>query len=398
LDPDNPAAYRRLSRIYQEMDNDTLALKCLERATTLDPLSQTLAAELDRLARSVRHHRGVAGQSATAPDTVTPEVQVVAEELEEAPEEATVDSPIEEAASESPVSAAVSVDDTPDAGPGPVASGAGEAPEADDGEGLFDVTDVAAEDPGPEEADEPFGQVQPQPEWEDTEADPDVLAEPAPSVPLEEEMVSEPVMEADLEADVPEADVPEPEAEPAAADDDEVAALGAGLFEDDADVARAPLPPSTALPTRPAPARPPADSTAAVPTPEPTAAPRIPAAAPDEAAPLPIDLLAENEKDEETSATAPAAEAEAAVSQLPGRHTEELTELLREFGQEDADAGGEGEQLTGEPVATVTLAALYARQGYADQAQETYQRILDTEPENEAARRGLSELNSEPSD
>ncbi|OQX74184.1 MAG: hypothetical protein B6D59_03245 [Campylobacteraceae bacterium 4484_4] len=44
---------------------------------------------------------------------------------------------------------------------------------------------------------------------------------------------------------------------------------------------------------------------------------------------------------------------------------------------------------------TLTLAEIYAKQGYLEEAREIYRAILKREPENEAARMALEELSSE---
>ena len=42
----------------------------------------------------------------------------------------------------------------------------------------------------------------------------------------------------------------------------------------------------------------------------------------------------------------------------------------------------------------MTLGELYLSQGYHEQALEIYQRVLHTDPDNEAARRGADELST----
>ena len=230
---------------------------------------------------------------------------------------------------------------------------------ADEDEGLFDEDgqDEESDDEemlDDERVDEPFGQVQPQPEWEDAgtetgeDSELDDVGESEPA-PVEEE----------------------PDGLP---DDDEVAALGEGLFEDDDAAAPAP-----------AVRRPPAKAAS-----EPATQPR-------KAKPLPIDLVSDDEPGKSPVATPPPErERVPSVSQLPGRQTKELTALLLDLDQDSPDAAEETEEIeeVGKPVATVTLADLYARQGHHEQALEIYQRILSADPDNEAARLGAAKLST----
>ena len=43
---------------------------------------------------------------------------------------------------------------------------------------------------------------------------------------------------------------------------------------------------------------------------------------------------------------------------------------------------------------TVTMAQIYAEQGHADRAREIYYSILEKDPQNEDAHRGLAAINS----
>jgi tetratricopeptide (TPR) repeat protein len=53
LDPENPAGYVQLSHIYREFGNPVLALKSLQQAADFDPLSLSLAREVDQLSYQV---------------------------------------------------------------------------------------------------------------------------------------------------------------------------------------------------------------------------------------------------------------------------------------------------------------------------------------------------------
>jgi tetratricopeptide (TPR) repeat protein len=345
LDPDNPAGYRRLARIYTEIGNQTLALKCLERAATLDPLSETLGLELEQMLMSVRD--GARG------DAVTP-VEEVPAPLPEAPPAPVKPPPTVPEVAQSPSADEVVADDEPTPPESEVV--------AEEDEGLFDedvdsgldealqlLEDDEVEDSHDERPEEPFGKIQLQPEWDDAGTE---------------------IGEVSGYGDV---DEPEPEPVEEAADvppgDDEVAALGEGLFEGD-DAAQ------PGLTTR----RPPVRG-ASKPAAQPAAA---------EAKPLPVDLVSEVD-----DAPVPEREPVPRVSQLRGRHTKELTALLLEF-QDSADPVEDTEAIEelGEPVATLTLADLYVQQGHHEQALEVYQRVLSADPDNETARRSAAKLSA----
>jgi tetratricopeptide (TPR) repeat protein len=336
LDPDNPAGYRRLARIYAEMGNQTLALKCLERAATLDPLSETLGSELEQMLMEARDE--------ARRDAVTP-VEVATVPLPEPSPAAKPPPTVSEVAPSPPSDAVVAPDE-----PTPVPESAADVDlettsevVAEENEGLFDE-DV--EDSDDDRLDEPFAQVQLQPEGADAGT---------------------------ASGEVPEGgDVDEPEPGPveeavdAPPGDDEVAALGEGLFEDD-DAAE------PGLPAR----RPPVRAASNSATQPPVA----------EAKPLPLDRVAEVDD---------APEPVPGVSQLRGRHTKELAALLLELDQDSAHPAEETEAIEelGEPVATLTLADLYVQQGYHEQALEVYQRVLSADPDNETARRGAAKLSA----
>ena len=88
------------------------------------------------------------------------------------------------------------------------------------------------------------------------------------------------------------------------------------------------------------------------------------------------------------------AEARPSVSGFGAQEDAELTALLLEVDQpgrtrrEPAAA----ETAAGELVPTVTLAQLYARQGFPERALEIYQRVLSEDPGNQAARLGAEAL------
>ncbi len=82
------------------------------------------------------------------------------------------------------------------------------------------------------------------------------------------------------------------------------------------------------------------------------------------------------------------------VSRFGAPEDAELTTLLQDIDRPE-EAGGEpaeGEMDERGPVPTVTLARLYARQGFPEQALETYRRVLSVDPGNQDARRGAEAL------
>ena len=384
LDPDNPAGYRRLAHVYRELGNETLALKCLERAAALDPLSETLGFELEQMLTAVRNGapRGAVTPVAEVPaPTPEPTPSVTAMAPEPPPSEPTSPLP-----AEPPPTVSEGVQSPPDEVPAVDEPTTALEPEAETNDALDGETTsemVAEQDEGlfdevgqdekmsdeekmsdAEMVDEPVGQVQIQPEWEDGGAG---AGEDSESDDIDE---SEPApVEKELD------DLP---------GDDEVAALGGGLFEyhDASPPAPGPVPPARLFPTR----------TASKPVSQRSSPPA-------EARPLPIELVSDQDDFGEPLAASPPAEPErvAGVSQLPGRHTKELTALLLEFDQDSADFAEETEdEIEGlaEPVVTLTLADLYARQGHHEQALEIYQRILSTDPDNAAAQCGAANLSA----
>ncbi|MDA0333722.1 MAG: hypothetical protein O2782_00990, partial [bacterium] len=260
-------------------------------------------------------------------------------------------------------------------GPDPGAEPLDDTPRGNIDDGVENQTAAAPANADEEEQeDEPFGRVQLQPEW--------VVA---PAV----ELVAEPETTED--------------SGPMA--DDEVAALGAGLFEDE-------------TPTRPArgakktvPAPPVAESDletpagvdqwlkesaqAAGPPASPQhlaeAVPPMAAASETELGELEIEL-GELEIDGPGPDAAVVAAVTPGVAQLAGRRGSELAELLREFDAGPARPAEGTEPGRDSPVATVTLAEIYVGQGYPEQALEIYQRVLRADPDNETAKRGAAEL------
>ena len=362
LDPDNPAGYRRLGHIYRQIGNDTLALKCLGRSAALDPLSEGLAAELEQMAVSARQLQ--------SPEPAQPPAPVVTDA-----------EPPQQPAAETELA------------PEPVDNGSvGLSDDADEA----DEEDVVSSETGEEAlSEEPFGQLQTQPEWEDSGEE---AVEAEQAVEAEVGLVGEPAVDLDFDEPAPIQPDPAPvEPDPASVSNDEVAALGEGLFEDDEEPAEPqPQRVTAAEPLRPDPSKPPAEKFR-VEQVEKTKLPElvmwpVETTREEEAEPLPVELLdAEDELEPETPATDRVTEL--GVARLAGRHGDEFADLLQDSDPVDRDSTEDTEELA-EPVATVTLGELYLSQGYHEQALEIYQRVLHTDPDNEAARRGADELST----
>ncbi len=357
LDPDNPSGYQRLARVYRRLRNDTLALKCLEQAAALDPLSKSLRHELEQMSLAVR--RAPSGdEEPEGPRSALPSAaaDTVVEEPAPAPE------PAEEATPQ-PTSALA---------PAPEAEPLDDSPRGsidDEVESLTEATPANAEQEQEEqqEEDEPFGRVQPQPEW--------VVAPATEDFGLME--------------------------------DDEVAALGAGLFEDETPTRPARkakpavlTPPVAVPPQATATASPDVETSAGAHQglDESSLAPEPPASQQHRVGAVPpMAAAAEAERHEPEIDQQEAVEPDAAavtpgVAQLAGRRGSELAEVLREFDAGPARPGEGTEPGRGTPVATITLAEIYVGQGYPEQALEIYQRVLRADPDNETAKRGAAEL------
>jgi hypothetical protein len=194
----------------------------------------------------------------------------------------------------------------------------------------------------------------------------DAAEEPAPP----ENAVAPPAEEDGLTADA--------FAEDAFADAAEVAALGEGLFDDDEDD----VDPAAAAP----PASRPPSTPAASPRGADTAAGSIgPAASDREMAVADVGAGHVAEGARVAEAAGPDS-----VSRLGMRGNEEFIDLLHDLDAGPAAADADEERT--EPVPTVTLASLYADQGFADRAIEIYQRVLEADPGNAAARTGLERM------
>lgn len=372
VDPDNPAGYRRLSRVYRELGNTTLALKCIERAVALDPLSRTLTDELEQLARLAR-----AQVRSPAQPTVIPEVAPAAEMPAGA-------DGVDVAASAVTPSGDVGIFDDDGLGDADVAVLA-DAPAASLDANAESLSAQPPPGAGPAEAEaesvEPFGALQSLPEWEtDAEGGP--------------ESAGAGIGERPREPSRDEAASAEPAARPAAtAGSDEVAALGAGLFDDDVPEVRAETDPGVrgAQPqtaaggpvVRPVPQL----STVSTGRREPPRPP-LPTEPPGRVLP--------------PAESAPEPRAETLVARFASRDEGLLIDLLRQIDPVPAVAGADPEPADDAdvgPVPTVTLAELYRTQGFPERAFQIYRRVLDADPDNEAARQGaamLGDTRSEP--
>ncbi|MCC7264950.1 MAG: tetratricopeptide repeat protein [Candidatus Latescibacteria bacterium] len=449
LDPENPAGFMRLSKIYQDLGIATLALKSLQQAARFDPLSEQLAEQVDQLTYTVRVESAAAAPG--APEAIDmrpppPEATTVARPLEtpapaaEAepfalihvpqeeppPAEAEAEpiiayaSPLEEenledllkrseeAMAERETLAALSP--PPPEPAAPVA----DLPLEDRLEALFRRGNLAAPEPEPAAAPEPFAAPLAEPEPEPVAPpalDEDLFAlgaalmagdsplEPEPAIAAEEPEPSL-IQEEGLFSPAP----PDPAA---IAIEPENSELEEGLFATLS--AGTDLPPSVALP--------PGESAEDLrlddliaPPPAPSPRPEVVNLLPEAQAAAPIADTA----DEELPIAAepvPAAE----IVEPPAPQTEparprraddgELIRLFQEIenqqhqalvtqppaapqpGSPPADASDpEGR------IATVTLAQIYSSQGFVDRAVETYRKILDQDPDNEEIKRRIAEL------
>ena len=417
LDPDQPAVYRRLSKVYQELGNPTLALKCLESAARLDPRRDSIAGQLAALAKRTRQSTTTIA-SADEPDSpATPAPQPGAKDPPE---------PIGESAPKmtaEPFLPAVEVDEAePLADPEISAT-----PEISVGtqEVSVGTQDVAVE--------EPFSTVQSLPEWEPSTPAPALeipevrpaaqipssgfeVAPPPPDaapVPLLADKELEPPMTGvsagpDTSAESEEIASPSPpetaELQDLDFDSSEVAALGEGLFEGDEEEPDAPQAPpqkkqivaaQAVHPQTPEVAR--AAQETHKHESQPPVAPVPPAESlpetPPPATPSPVLSVADEVADAvEKLAPEPI---EADLVQTAGfarRADDGLRDLVDDIqGPEDAQTGNVTEP---SPLATVTLAQLYHRQGFSERAAQIYEQILATDPSNQSARAGLESLDT----
>ena len=461
LDPNNPGGFARLSDLYLQLGVETLAVKCLEHAASLDPFDLDLAARAAELAQSVE---GADSDGAARDLPVAP--QAADRHADRDTVETTGEEPDEEAVGEE--TAAVDSVGTEEAeereGAFAVDSSLEETLASS-----FDETIVGAidEDGSPGGLDpqgsEPFAAVEPMPEWAELEAieeDP----EPPPAEPLRQR-------------------------DGKSGGYDEVAALGAELFGEDAlaDMGTsAPGPPpqrrQEAAPPGPADLSEdesgddlsvetvglePEDDVSALLTSEdifggdeidddeyigdeeliggPVEAPdvggeeeriadetvvldedEIFAEQSSGSEVLPAETVSTEEtvSSEETRVSQPlpaeeivppegrpvpepvptaaadhaALEPELPVSRLSTRDDTELLELFRAIGSPPPVAPAASSRaaaaadVEAEPVPTVTLAELYAQQGFAERAMVTYRQILAIEPDNEEVKSKLSML------
>lgn len=382
LDPDNPAGYQRLASVYRELHNDTLALKCLERAAALDPLSQSLRDELEVMSRSLRRP--------TQPEPTQPEPTQPEPSVEPLADQAAGTEPAPAEVVQAPEPANEPANE-PAEGPAeePVNAPVEEPAEIVVDDIVVDEPSSVLESDTVAEAEaEPFAQVAPQPEWDKPPQE--VALEPEPDMVPTTELDSTPPVDAEV-----------PENSPVL-EDDVVAALGAGLFDDEdpapvqAPVERQPAPPVVVIREPARPAGPPPPSSDAVPVEDVRPAvpePAVPEPVVPAADPLPIELLDDPVQETAREPAEVATSQPAGAAQLTRRRGTELADLLLEFGDSTQHPEEpEHDQQQDGVVATVTLAELYVEQGYDEQALDVYRRILQIDPDNDTARRGAAAL------
>ena len=440
LDPDNPGGFARLSDLYLQLGVGTLALKCLEHASSLDPFDLDLAARSTELARSI--DGSADGTAAELPVESSPDdgkAEEVEEEsgVDEAVSPGEEDVEVEEGADSAfdtlEETFASSFDDT--------IIGASKGDEPERSGGL---------DP---QGAEPFAAVEPLPEWDEldaaaeTPADAPPAAEPLPAgdvkahgydevAALGAELFGEEEI-GNLQESVPGAspdrgdggrvaeDVVTAGAESSDAAGDELDALlspddplfSAEESDDDELIGAAVAEPSSdefdngpeapdPLPVEPVSA---GQATDAL---DEGSSVDEGSSSDDEDElignePTPVEAVSLAPAVESTSRGVGRAahEAEPPVSRLTTRDDAELIDLFHEIGARSREGVVvEGGEPTGsspraansgfetEPIPTVTLAELYTRQGFAERAMVTYRQILAVEPDNEEVKSKLSNL------
>ena len=434
LDPNNPGGFARLSDLYLQLGVETLAVKCLEHAANLDPFDLDLAARAAELAQSVEG--ADADRHADRNTVETMGEEAVGEEP------AAVDS--------------LGAEEAEDGGAFAVDSSLEETFASSFDETIVGAIDEHGSPGGLDpQGSEPFAAVEPMPEWAELEAiEEDQDPEPPPAEQLRQrdgksagydevaalgaELFGADALEnMDMSAPVPPPRRPREVAPPvpAALDesigddlsgetvgpepDEDVSALlmaedifgddqsdgdeyigdeeliggpveepdvgveeriadeTVGVDEDeifaeqtsDSDIFPSETPPTEEMMvSQPLPAE------EIVPEDRPVAKP-VPTAAPEHAA----------------------LEPELPVSRLTTRDDTELLELFRAIGspppvEPAASSRAAATAVEAEPVPTVTLAELYARQGFAERAMVTYRQILAIEPDNEEVKSKLSML------
>ena len=93
----------------------------------------------------------------------------------------------------------------------------------------------------------------------------------------------------------------------------------------------------------------------------------------------------------EMGPTAQSGKSARTVTRLTRPNGDELAALLRQIDLLPPPEQAPAEEYRG-PVPTVTLAELYIQQGFSEEAQAVYERLLAADPGNESARRGLAAL------
>lgn len=420
LDPENPAGFRRLSRIYQALGISTLALKSLQQAASFDPLSRTLAEEVDRLAYAVRvestaplKDKGIAD---IPPEPVVKPVALVPEEPE-----------AREAVLAAPASSAA---ETMPSGGEPFAA-------------IQPLPEWQAAPAREEEREESLFEESASPEILPLEESIEALfrrgEEAEESLFASREETAPPLAEGEPP---PRRAVPPKAAHPSEEVSEDLLALGAEVLADDSLLqergeAEAQEEPAgdraeegifPAADRREAPAPTPEEALFAPAGEEETASVALPPG--ESAADLWLGDLAGEPAEEEAPPTAVIAapqkpggaeeRAESAVETPaagrpagPGlsrrQDDEELIRLFQEIESQQhlelatrqpldlpvpaapAPPPGAGADQESR-IATVTLAQIYASQGFADRAIETYKQVLEQDPHNETIRRKIEEL------
>ena len=351
LDPDSPGGFRQLSGLYEELGEVDLALKSLEQVVRLDPFDPRAEEEAARLAevvRSASEKRKREAASGGGDESTSPEAEMASEEGGASAESVAGD---EEAGPHE----SASVAPLPDAGGGSETKGDAEEVGTEDSPVAGGWEEEAARGaPGPEEG---------------------VGKAAACGSDAAEESGATGSLGAPPAAEAPKS---------GAREEDDVAALGAGLFDEEPDAEGG------------------GEEAAG-----------LREAGEGEAK----DLSAETDgtNGAPVEGTAPAGEKEAApshaspaggvnaISGLAPRDDDELirlfqeieaqqTQRLEEEGEASSSASSSGEETADRRIATVTLAEIYAIQGLTQRAIETYEQILAQNPDDEEIKEKLAEL------
>ncbi len=405
LDPENPAGFAFLSRVYQGLGIPTLALKSMEQAAVLEPLSPTLAEEVDRLKYAVRVESAAGVQERGVPD-IPPEPVARPVESEAEREEEVFAAPAGSAAAQAGPAAlepfaalgqAPQVEPVVPAEPEESIFAAAEGlPLEESIEALFRRGEEAGKsllparkESAPARRPPPEKPLPPPGQQEDRED----LGALGAEVLADDSLLGEHRIQAE-EAPAPEEGL----FSPAEVGEEAIAASPpeeeeTSLFEPEMPAGPSPQEEETSLFAP--------EEAAPEPDPEPLAGELL----------VPEEPPAPAQTRESAGRREPKGPAEAGPAAATGRQAglprrQDDGELIRLFQEIESQQQQElAVRRQGAPqtppaedseqesrIATVTLAQIYASQGFVERAVETYRQILAQDPENETIRRRIEEL------